>query len=133
MLAAVPPSTCRQVVHSETLNMRQEPCFGSAIKKIGSTPIELVRGETFNYLNTDSKQTSMCKSGAASDPPGRTLCWVQGSFKGVDGWVPVGRGTFKDAFCTADPETTQSFVIEPCGEWIKSTTQWDRSSVSWGQ
>jgi hypothetical protein len=116
MPAAVPASTCRQVVYNETLTMRQEPCFGSAAIVIGNTLVELVRGDTFEYINTDSKQTSMCRSGAASDPPGRMLCWVQGSFKGVNGWLPVARGTFKDAFCSADPETAQSFVAESCGE-----------------
>uniref|UniRef100_A0A383W3J3 Uncharacterized protein n=1 Tax=Tetradesmus obliquus TaxID=3088 RepID=A0A383W3J3_TETOB len=112
--AQAPSSTCRQINHDETLTMKQGPCFGSATVLVGSTPAELVRGDTFVYTNTDSKQTSMCKTGAASDPPGRTLCWVQGSFKGVMGWLPVGRGTFKDAFCSAEPQAAQSFVTESC-------------------
>lgn len=116
MPAAEPTSTCRQVIHDEILTMKQEPCFGSAAILVNSTPVELVRGDTFNYTSTDSKQTSMCQTGAASDPPGSTLCWVRGSFKGVTGWLPVARGSFKDAFCSADPQAAQSFVTESCGK-----------------
>lgn len=109
-----PPSTCRQVTHNETLTLKRDPCFGSATVFVNNTPAELVRGDTNSYINNDSMQTSMCKIGAASDPPGSTLCWVQGSYKGVVGWLPVARGTFKDAFCSADPQAAQSFVTDSC-------------------
>jgi hypothetical protein len=98
--------------------MKQEPCYGSATVKLGTQPVELARGDTFIYKNTDSKQTSMCKTYAPSDPVGRALCWVQAVYKGSTGWLPIARGPFKDAFCSADTTSEiQSFVVDTCGEW----------------
>jgi hypothetical protein len=99
--------------------MKSEPCYTLGVSISGRAPnvfvANLSRGDTFTYANTDSKQTSAC--GAASDPPGGTLCWVKATTSDGTkvGWVPVARGTFKNAFCDAlGSNTAESLVSNSC-------------------
>jgi hypothetical protein len=113
-------STCRQVITAEGVTMKSEPCYMLGASIGGRAPnalvAELARGDTITYSNTDSKQTSAC--GAASDPPGRTLCWVKATTSdgSKTGWVPVARGSFQNAFCDA-LGSVESLVASPCGEF----------------
>ncbi|KAF8058327.1 lpxC [Scenedesmus sp. PABB004] len=119
-----PASTCRQVTTGEELTLREKPCFGSNPVTLGGAGVVLHRDDTFTVSNTDSKQVSTCGTTTPPDPPGRALCWVQAAAKGATGWLPVGRGTFKDAFCAggaAGAPQPESFVTETCAAASTST------------
>jgi hypothetical protein len=100
----------------EALTLKQQPCFGAATVMQGQEVVQVVRGDTFTYVNSESKQTSMCKTGQASDPEGKALCWVQATFKGITGWLPIARGTFSNALCDATNAQAESFVAQCASE-----------------
>jgi hypothetical protein len=76
----------------------------------------LARGSTITYKNADSKQTSVC--GKALDGQ-QQLCWVAVvTSLGKKGYIPVGRGTFTDPFCSTNPITANQncLLVDMCGE-----------------
>jgi len=105
--------------------MKTQPCYTLDIPQLPNSVVaNLSRGDVVTYTNTDSKQTSAC--GSLQAAPGKELCWIQATTStGVTGWIPVGRGTFSDAFCTAAtsvsstrstaPKPVQS-LVSVCGE-----------------
>jgi hypothetical protein len=98
----------------EPVSMKQQPCFSADTVKRDGVPVTLVRGDTFTFVNADSKQTSMCKTNQPSDPKGKALCWVQAGFQGAFGWLPVGRGSYTSAFCDSAGSQTESFIVSTC-------------------
>ena len=97
--------------------MMSLPCYSVNLPGVTNTLVaELRRGETVQYKDMNTKQTSRC--GSNQDPPGKTLCWIQATApSGAEGWVPAVRGSFTDAFCNTEASSpAESLLVNPCGE-----------------
>lgn len=120
---AAPENKCCQITTTEGVGLRPLPCHSDTVevdgRSINNTIIQyLSRGSNVEYYNTDSKQVSRC--GPPVNSPGAgtlALCWIQVKAGVMDGFIPISRGSFDDAFCTSatDPSSTEN-LVEFCGE-----------------
>jgi hypothetical protein len=107
------PQSCRQVIDSKQLTLRDKPCLGAT--PVAGVP-DLKQYDTFTYLGAFGKKSSEC-FGVTGAKAYDGLCWVKAVWQGQTGWLPAGRllGKVTSAFCTSDQGTGTALVRELCG------------------
>lgn len=97
--------------------MRTAPCIYAPAVQQNRHDVVIPVGDTFQYLDRNSRQSSDCAGYNLSSCWGE-FCWVLGSYKGESGWVPVQQlpvfFAFTSKLCT-DYNTVPTLLVSDDG------------------
>lgn len=109
---AAPSSEVCKVEAADGLNLYTAPCSNAPVVQKSGRDVVIKQGDTFQYLDRNSRQSTDCAGFGYGDPVTSTpikglpnYCWVLASYKGITGWVQTQEapGGSTSALCTKAP------------------------------
>lgn len=108
-LCCAAPSSAECKVGNNFVTMREAPCLTAPAVKRRGQEVVIPPGDTFEYLDRNSRQSGSCASYGFKVDANQThaFCWVLGEYQGLTGWVPVQR-------LARDPSTGEAWTSALC-------------------
>lgn len=111
---------------ADGLKLYTAPCSNAPVVQKNGRDVVIKQGDTFRYLDRNSRQSSDCAGYGYDDPVSEIVflfspvnvtglpdfCWVMASYKGITGWVQTQEAPngFTSALCT---QPASSLFYEP--------------------